>query len=97
MAANDLSPVVHLLTDNAADIALRRKAADLLVELNDIACIEPLRNHRFTDPSLEQTVNLAISRILASHFLRECPYCAELIKARAQLCKHCGKELNAAE
>lgn len=97
VAAKDIRPVIHLLTDNAADISLRRKAAELLAELNDIACIEPLRNHTFTDPHLEHAVNLAISQILANHYLRECPYCAELIKARAQLCKHCGKELNAAE
>ncbi len=25
---------------------------------------------------------------------RECPYCAELVKAKAKLCKHCGKELS---
>ncbi|MCI5120103.1 MAG: zinc ribbon domain-containing protein, partial [Candidatus Electrothrix sp. AUS4] len=31
--------------------------------------------------------------ILSNHFLRECPYCAELIKARAKVCKHCSKEL----
>lgn len=93
VAAKDLRPVIHLLTDNAAAIDIRRQAAELLAELNNIACIEPLRNHKFTDPSLEHAVNMSIRRILASHFLRECPYCAELIKARAQLCKHCGKEL----
>lgn len=26
----------------------------------------------------------------------ECPYCAERIKAKAKICKHCGKELNQA-
>lgn len=97
VAAKDISPVIHLLTDNAADITLRRKAADLLVELNDIACIEPLRNHTFTDTRLEQVINVSISRILAHHFLRECPYCAELIKVRAHICKHCGKELHPTE
>lgn len=25
---------------------------------------------------------------------RECPYCAELIKTRAVVCKHCGKDLS---
>lgn len=27
----------------------------------------------------------------------ECPYCAERIKAKAKICKHCGKELNQAQ
>ncbi|WP_417911245.1 zinc ribbon domain-containing protein [Candidatus Electronema sp. PJ] len=93
VAAKDISPVIHLLTDDSADISVRRQAANLLVELNDLACIEPLRNHKFLDPHLEHAVNLAISQILNNHYLRECPYCAELIKIRAQLCKHCGKEL----
>ena len=25
--------------------------------------------------------------------LRKCPYCAEIVKAEAKICKHCGKEL----
>jgi hypothetical protein len=91
--AGDISPVMFLLTDNAADIHDRRRAASLLTEFNDISCIEPLRNYNFTDTDLEQEINMAISRVLASHYLRECPYCAELIKARAKICKHCSKEL----
>ena len=91
--ADDLGPVLFLLTDNAANINDRKRAAALLPELNDLSCIEVLRNHDFSDTQLEQDVNLVINKILADHFLRECPYCAELIKTRARICKHCGKEL----
>ncbi|MCI5157820.1 MAG: zinc ribbon domain-containing protein, partial [Candidatus Electrothrix sp. AUS1_2] len=93
VATKNLEPVLFLLTDNAANISDRKRAASLLVELNDLSCIDPLRDHDFTDTQLEQDINLAIHKILVDHFLRECPYCAELIKARAKLCKHCGKEL----
>jgi hypothetical protein len=93
VARKDLSPALHLLTDNAASLESRRQAAALLAQLDDLACIEPLRNHKFSDPALEHAVNMAIKQILASHFMRECPYCMELIKVRAHLCKHCGKEL----
>ena len=91
--ANDLTPVMHLLTDNGAAVADRKRAAEMLIPLNDLSCIEPLRNHDFGDNHLEQGINMAINQILKKHFLRECPYCAELVKARAKICKHCGKEL----
>jgi len=26
--------------------------------------------------------------------LRKCPYCAELVQKDAQICKHCGKNIN---
>ncbi|RLC31553.1 MAG: zinc ribbon domain-containing protein, partial [Deltaproteobacteria bacterium] len=27
------------------------------------------------------------------HFTRECPFCAEIIKKRAKLCKHCNQDV----
>lgn len=88
-----LEPVLTLLLDDSVSVEDRKRAVDLLVPLNDIACIEPLRNHVFKEGHLEQEVNLAIDKLLANHFLKECPYCAELIKARAAICKHCQREL----
>jgi len=29
---------------------------------------------------------------LASGEMRKCPYCAELVKKEAKVCKHCGRE-----
>lgn len=89
----DLEPVLYLLLDDHANIIDRQRAAELLPRLNDLSCIEPLRNHKFKNPSIEQAVNMAITAILKDHFLKECPFCAELIKARAKVCKHCQKEL----
>jgi len=89
----NLEPVLYLLLDDHVSIDVRKRAVDLLAPLNDIDCIEPLRNHNFKDSHLEQGVNMAVSAILASHFLKECPYCAELVKVRAKICKHCQKEL----
>jgi hypothetical protein len=94
LETHDLEAVLYLLTDNAATLSNRKQAAELLVPLNDIDCIEPLRNHDFGDSHLEQDVNMAISAILSAHFLRECPYCAELVKARAKICKHCKEDLS---
>jgi hypothetical protein len=88
-----LDPVLTLLLDDSVSIDNRMKAVKLLEPLNDIACVEPLRNHVFAIPHLEQAVNMAINKLLANHFLKECPHCAELIKARAVVCKHCQREL----
>jgi len=89
----NLEPVLFLAMDEAADVQDRKKAISLLIPLNDLNCIEPLRNHTFKDTSLEQEVNMAISAILTKNFQKECPFCFELIKARATVCKHCQKEL----
>lgn len=90
---SNLAPVLYLLLDNHAALADRNRAAECLAKINDPQCVEPLRNHDFRDSQLEQTVNMAITSILASNFLKECPFCKELVKKRAELCKHCQKEL----
>ncbi len=89
----NLEPVLFLAMDEAANVQDRKKALSFLIPLNDLSCIEPLRNHTFKDTSLEQEVNMAISAILTKNFQKECPFCFELIKARATVCKHCQKEL----
>ena len=91
----ELEPVLTVLLDDSASIDSRQRAVKMLEPLNDIACIEPLRNHVFTIPHLKEDVNRAIGKVLAENFLKECPYCAELIKARATVCKHCQRELAA--
>lgn len=93
VAEKNLEPVLFLLLDDHVSVKIKTRAVELLSKLNDLACIEPLRNHEFKDPHIEQSVNLAINKILAAHFVKECPYCTELVKARAAICKHCQKEL----
>ena len=92
MADKNLEPALLLILDDAADRKNRERAADLLVELNDLACIDPIRNHAFKDDNLEHRINLAIKELLKNNYKKECPDCSELIKAQAQKCQHCGKE-----
>jgi len=92
VADNDLSPVLTLITDEDAAIEGRRKACQVLAEFATTDCIDPIRNHKFRHTEIEQAANLAIARILKKLYKKECAYCAEVIKAQARICKHCGKE-----
>ncbi|WP_028584259.1 hypothetical protein [Desulfogranum mediterraneum] len=89
----DLDSVLTLILDERAKLADRKRAVELLVPLNDLACVEPIRNMTFRDTSLEQLTNMALSTLLANNFVKECPFCTELIKSRATVCKHCQKDL----
>jgi hypothetical protein len=92
VADKNLEPVLHLILDEAADRTNREKATDLLGELNDLSCIDPLRNHTFKDINLAHRVNLAIENLLKANYKKECPDCVEIIKTQAKVCQHCGKK-----
>lgn len=89
----ELAPVLTVLLDEGVHIDDRKRAVAFLTALNDMNCIEPLRNHIFKDLHIQQEVNRVIGQILISNFSKECPYCAELIKIRATVCKHCQRDL----
>jgi len=89
----NITPVLTLLCDEAANIDDRKKAVDCMIAINDIAVIDPLRNHKFRSTDLEQAINIAIRRILETNFKKECPHCMEIIKAQAKKCMHCKEDL----
>jgi hypothetical protein len=93
VAENNLEPVITLLLDEGATKNVRATAAGYLVELNDLSCIDPLRNHTFRDTALEQQVNMAITELLRKNYKKECPHCSEIIKAQAKKCLHCKEDL----
>jgi len=90
---NNLQPVLRLILDECAGLEGRLKSCELLVQLNDLSCVDPIRNHFFAHKDVELEVNKAVSQLLENNFKKECPYCSELIKKQAKLCMHCGKEL----
>lgn len=89
----NLQPVMTLLLDEGATLSVRETAADLLVGVDDMNCIDGLRNHKFRNPALEQKVNYAITELLKKNFKKECPHCLEIIKAQAKKCMHCKEDL----
>jgi len=90
---NDISPVMTLILDEAAREQGRRDAISLLIKFDDISCIDPIRNHTFRNTEFEQKCNLVIIELLKNNFLKECQFCAELVKAQAKKCMHCKADL----
>ncbi|MCP4339264.1 MAG: zinc ribbon domain-containing protein [Desulfobulbaceae bacterium] len=93
IADNNIKPVMTLLLDEGARKSVRVNALGYLAELNDLACVDPLRNHKFRDPAIEQKVNQAISELLKTNFKKECPHCLEIVKGQAKKCMHCKEDL----
>lgn len=89
----NLEPVMILILDEGANKEQRKRAIGLLVPLNNLKCVDPIRNHAFKDSSLEQEVNMVINQLLANNYSKECPYCLEIIKAQANKCMHCKSDL----
>lgn len=90
----DSAAVRDILLDAAQPAGVRMKAAIILGEMGSADSIDSLRNHSFGNETLRKKVEDTIEKIHQRHFTRECPFCAEIIKQQAKICKHCGKEVN---
>jgi len=95
VAVGDGETILSILLDALEPIRVRMSAAAVIGDLAGIEAIEPLRNQKFGNAVLQKHVTAAIDQIHEHHFTRECPFCAEIIKKRAVVCKHCGRDLTA--
>jgi len=85
--------ILNLLTDATQPARVRLKAAEMIGDIGTVDAIEPIRNIKFGNQKLQDMVDWAIGHIHERHFTRECPFCAEIIKKRAKICKHCGQDV----
>jgi ribosomal protein L37AE/L43A len=85
--------VLRMLMDSTEPARVRLKAAEMIGDIGELEAIEPIRNVKFGNEILQKNVDDAITKIHKRFFTRECPFCAEIIKKRAKVCKHCGKEV----
>jgi hypothetical protein len=85
--------ILTLLTDSAEPVRVRMKAAEMIGDIGELEAIEPIRNLKFGNQRLQEQVDAAINKIHERFYTRECPFCAEIIKKRANTCKHCGKDV----
>ena len=90
--SKDWQTVLELLLDSRIPGQVRIKAAEMLGDIGELDAAESMRNHKFGMKLLVKQVEESIHKIHDRNFTRECPFCAEIIKKRAKICKHCGKD-----
>lgn len=84
---------MQLLSDPCEPVRVRIKAAEMVGDISSVEAIEPLRCMRAGNQMLQNAIEEAVVKIHERHFTRECPFCAEIIKKRAKICKHCDKDV----
>lgn len=87
----DWATVMRILLDPTEPVRVRLKAAEIVGDFAELEAVEPLRSAKFGNQKLQEEVAKAIGSIHVRYFTRECPLCAEIIKKRAKICKHCGE------
>ena len=85
--------VVRMLLDATEPQRVRLKAAEMVGDIGELEAIDPIKNVRFGIDIIQKKVDESVKKIHERYFTRECPFCAEIIKKRAKICKHCGQEV----
>ena len=91
--SKDLQKIIQIITDEDLMQSVRLKALAYAGDHYEYELIDPLRNHTYEDQTVYNEINRIIENIHSKNFTRECPYCAEIIKMQAKICKHCKSEL----
>jgi ribosomal protein L37AE/L43A len=91
--AKDSVTVVRMLLDATEPERVRLKAAEMIGDIGELEAIEPLKSTKFGNEIIQKKVDESVQKIHERYFTRECPFCAEIIKKRAKICKHCGQDV----
>ncbi|MBF0301733.1 MAG: zinc ribbon domain-containing protein [Desulfamplus sp.] len=91
--SKDWDEIMKILFNSEYPPRVRLKAAEMVGDIGGSDAVEHLVNYKFPSKPLQEAVDLAIRKLHEKHYTRECPYCAEIIKKRATVCKHCQREL----
>ncbi len=91
--SKDSDTVVKILLDATEPQRVRLKAAEIIGDIGKIEVIEPIRNTKLGNEIMKKQVDESVEKIHTRYFTKECPLCAEIIKKRAKICKHCQQEV----
>ncbi len=91
--SKDWVEALKLLIDPTEPARVRAKAAEMIGDIGELEAIEPLKSHKFGNEIIAENMNNAVSKIHKRYYTRECPFCSEIIKNRAKICKHCQKSV----
>ncbi len=91
--ARDTDAVLRVLLAEKTLPNVRLEAAGMIGEVGGLDVIEAIRSHPFENDQIKQRAEDSVEMIHRRNYTKECPFCAEIIKARAIVCKHCGKNL----
>jgi len=91
--SKDTATILRILLDPTEPARVRLKAAEMIGDVGELDAIEPLRNLRVGNERIDRELEKSSAKIHKRFFTRECPFCAEIIKKRANICKHCGKDV----
>jgi hypothetical protein len=93
----DTALVLNMLFDRSEPQKVRLKAAEMVGDIGNTGSLEPLLNNTFANQIIQKEVDRSIRKLHDRFSTRECPYCAEIIKKSAFICKHCGHRLDSEE
>jgi hypothetical protein len=85
--------VLRMVLDPTEPARVRLKAAEMIGDIGELDAIEPLKNLKTGNELVDEQLVKSVATIHNRFFTRECPFCAEIIKQRAKICKHCNQEV----
>ncbi len=86
--ALDAEAILRVLLAEKTLPNVRLEAAKMIGDVGGLDVIEPIRNHAFENDLIKERVAKSIEQVHERNYTKECPFCAEIIKARAIVCKH---------
>ena len=91
--SKDSPAILRLLVDPTEPAKVRLKAAEMLGDVGELEAVDAMRNLKVGNDLIQKQIDESLKKIHERHFTRDCPFCAEIIKKKAKICKHCQREV----